>query len=87
MAHAGARFSFSILEALNGKEGVVECGYIASQETEFKYFATPLLFSVSSETLFRYRLMFFLLLLLLIFSVKVSRKVWALVNYLNMKQN
>jgi malate dehydrogenase len=45
MAHAGARFSFSILEALNGKEGVVECGYIASQETEFKYFATPLLFS------------------------------------------
>jgi hypothetical protein len=24
----------------------VECGYIASQETEFKYFATPLLFSV-----------------------------------------
>jgi hypothetical protein len=46
MAHAGARFSFSILEALNGKEGVVECGYIASQETEFKYFATPLLFSV-----------------------------------------
>ncbi|UJR23649.1 hypothetical protein I4U23_026634 [Adineta vaga] len=44
MAHAGARFSFSILEALNGKEGVVECGYISSQETEFKYFATPLLF-------------------------------------------
>jgi len=45
MAHAGARFSFSILEALNGKEGVVECGFISSQETEFKYFATPLLFS------------------------------------------
>jgi len=45
MAHAGARFSFSILEALNGKEGVVECGFISSQETEFKYFATPLLLS------------------------------------------
>jgi len=44
MAHAGARFAFSILEALNGKEGVVECGYIASKETEFPYFATPLLF-------------------------------------------
>lgn len=44
MAHAGARFSFSILEALNGKEGVVECGYIASKETEFSFFATPLLF-------------------------------------------
>lgn len=44
MAHAGARFAFSLLEALNGKEGVVECGYIASKETEFQYFATPLLF-------------------------------------------
>jgi len=43
MAHAGARFSFSVLEALNGKEGVVECGYISSKETEFSYFATPLL--------------------------------------------
>jgi malate dehydrogenase len=44
MAHAGARFTFAVLEALNGKEGVVECGYIASKETEFSYFATPLLF-------------------------------------------
>ncbi|CAF0752763.1 unnamed protein product [Didymodactylos carnosus] len=44
MAHAGARFAFSVLEALSGKEGVVECGYISSQETEFRYFATPLLF-------------------------------------------
>ncbi|CAF3326240.1 unnamed protein product [Rotaria socialis] len=44
MAHAGARFSFAVLEALSGKEGVVECGYIASRETEFSYFATPLLF-------------------------------------------
>jgi len=44
MAHAGARFAFSVLEALNGKQGVVECGYIASKETEFSYFATPLLF-------------------------------------------
>jgi malate dehydrogenase len=44
MAHAGARFSFSVLEALSGKEGVVECGYIASRETEFNFFATPLLF-------------------------------------------
>lgn len=44
MAHAGARFCFSILDALSGKEGVVECGFVASHETEFKYFATPLLF-------------------------------------------
>lgn len=46
MAHAGARFCFSILDALSGKEGVVECGFVASHETEFKYFATPLLFGV-----------------------------------------
>lgn len=44
MAHAGARFSAAVLEALNGKDGVIECGYIASKETEFSYFATPLLF-------------------------------------------
>lgn len=50
MAHAGARFSFSVLEALNGKEGVVECGYIASKETEFSFFATPLLFGVGVLT-------------------------------------
>ena len=52
MAHAGARFAFSVLEALSGKEGVVECGYISSQETEFKYFATPLLFGVCFELIF-----------------------------------
>jgi malate dehydrogenase len=52
MAHAGARFSFAMLEALNGKEGVVECGYIASTETEFSYFATPLLFGVRTLVLF-----------------------------------
>lgn len=46
MAHAAARFSFSILDALNGKAGTVECGYVASQETQFKYFATPLLLGV-----------------------------------------
>jgi len=46
MAHAGARFSFAVLEALNGKQGVVECGYIASHDTAFNHFATPLLFGV-----------------------------------------
>jgi malate/lactate dehydrogenase len=80
MAHAGARFSFSILESLNGKEGVVECGYIASQETEFKYFATPLLFSVCLDS-------FLFLIFIFMFSVMVWKRVWALENYLNMKQN
>ena len=45
MAHAGAKFSFAVIEALNGKD-VVECAYLASQETDFSYFAIPLLFGV-----------------------------------------
>jgi malate dehydrogenase len=44
MAYAGARFSFSILEALGGKKGVIECAYVASEVVpEVSYFATPLL--------------------------------------------
>ncbi|XP_030648339.1 malate dehydrogenase, mitochondrial isoform X2 [Chanos chanos] len=43
MAYAGARFTFSLLDAMNGKEGVVECAYVRSEETECKYFSTPLL--------------------------------------------
>ncbi|KAL3060586.1 hypothetical protein OYC64_015024 [Pagothenia borchgrevinki] len=47
MAYAGARFTFSVLDAMNGKEGVVECGYVRSEETECKYFSTPLLLGKS----------------------------------------
>ena len=43
MAYAGARFVFSLLEALEGKARVVECAYVCSEETESKYFSTPLL--------------------------------------------
>ncbi|CAL8287589.1 unnamed protein product [Merluccius merluccius] len=43
MAYAGARFAFSVLDAMNGKEGVVECAYVRSEETDCKYFSTPLL--------------------------------------------
>lgn len=44
MAYAGARFSFSILEAIGGKKGVIECAYVASEVVpEVSYFATPLL--------------------------------------------
>ena len=28
MAYAGARFAFSMVRALNGEEGVVECAYV-----------------------------------------------------------
>jgi len=43
MAYAGARFGFSILEALKGKTGLVECAYVASTVTSAEYFATPIL--------------------------------------------
>lgn len=43
MAYAGARFTFSLLEAMNGKQGVVECAYVAADGMESSYFATPLL--------------------------------------------
>ena len=47
MAYAGARFTFSLLEAMNGKQGVVECAYVAAEGMESSYFATPLLLGVS----------------------------------------
>lgn len=47
MAYAGARFVFSLLDAMNGKEGVVECSFVRSEETESPYFSTPLLLGVS----------------------------------------
>ncbi|CAJ0947143.1 unnamed protein product [Ranitomeya imitator] len=43
MAYAGARFVFSLLDAMNGKEGVIECSFVRSEETECTYFSTPLL--------------------------------------------
>jgi len=42
MAFAGARFTFSLLNALKGKTGVIECAYVKSSETEATYFANPL---------------------------------------------
>jgi len=43
MAYAAARFTNSLIQAMNGKEGVVECAYVASNVTEASYFSTPLL--------------------------------------------
>merc|ERR1740131_120297 len=43
MAYAGARFAFSVIRAMNGEEGVVECAYIRSDLTEATYFSTPIL--------------------------------------------
>lgn len=43
MAYAAARFTDSLIKAMNGQEGVVECSYVASDITESPYFATPIL--------------------------------------------
>ncbi|NWI86021.1 MDHM protein, partial [Pitta sordida] len=42
MAYAGARFVFSLLDAMSGKQGVVECAFVRSDVTESPYFSTPL---------------------------------------------
>jgi len=43
MAYAGARFTFSLLRAIKGEQGVIECSYVKSDVTEATYFATPIL--------------------------------------------
>ncbi|ESO11257.1 hypothetical protein HELRODRAFT_104724 [Helobdella robusta] len=43
MAFAADKFVTSLLQALSGEDGVVECAFVASEETEAKYFSTPLL--------------------------------------------
>jgi malate dehydrogenase len=43
MAFAGARFVNSMLQAVAGESGIVECAFVRSDESEAKYFATPLL--------------------------------------------
>merc|ERR1711887_70001 len=47
MAYAAARFTDSLIKGMQGQEGVVECAYVASDVTEAKYFATPLLLGPS----------------------------------------
>lgn len=42
MAYAGARFGLSLVRALNGEQGVIECAYVRSDVTAAKYFSTPL---------------------------------------------
>ena len=52
MAYAGNRFVSSVLQALNGESGIVECGFVRSDETDAKYFSTPLLLGVSAGVVF-----------------------------------
>ncbi|XP_052798538.1 malate dehydrogenase, mitochondrial-like [Mya arenaria] len=43
MAYAAAQFAESLIEAMSGAVGKVECAYVESTETEAKYFATPVM--------------------------------------------
>lgn len=43
MAYAGNKFVYSVLQALEGESGVVECAFVQSDVAETKYFSTPLL--------------------------------------------
>lgn len=42
MAFAAAEFTSNLLEAFGGATGKIECAYVYSEETDAKYFATPL---------------------------------------------
>jgi malate dehydrogenase len=52
MAFAGARFALSLVKALRGDQGIVECAYVKSTITEASYFSTPVLLGVSIYTHF-----------------------------------
>lgn len=41
MAYAGAEFTSRLIEALNGKEGIVECTFVESNVTAARFFASP----------------------------------------------
>jgi len=47
MAYAGNKFVYSILQALAGESGIVECAFVHSDIAEAKYFSTPILLGVS----------------------------------------
>eukprot|EP01061_Rhynchopus_euleeides_P023242 TRINITY_DN378_c0_g1_i2.p1 TRINITY_DN378_c0_g1~~TRINITY_DN378_c0_g1_i2.p1 ORF type:complete len:327 (+),score=162.89 TRINITY_DN378_c0_g1_i2:1432-2412(+) len=43
MAYAGAEFAFSLIRALNGEQGIVECTYVESDVQPTQYFSSPVL--------------------------------------------
>jgi len=45
MAFAGAKWAISVMKALQGEKGVVECSFVESSITDAKYFSTPIQFN------------------------------------------
>merc|ERR1712121_279983 len=43
MAYAAAEFADSVLEALNGEQGIVQCAFVKSDVTDASFFASPIL--------------------------------------------
>ncbi|THD19817.1 malate dehydrogenase [Fasciola hepatica] len=42
MAYSGVRFATSLMEAMTGRAGVVECAFVQSDVSECEFFATPI---------------------------------------------
>jgi len=42
MAYAGARFTDSVLRALNGEKGIIECSYVESNVAPVAFFSSPI---------------------------------------------
>ena len=43
MAYAGARFTNSVLRALNGEKGIIECSYVESSVAPgISFFSSPI---------------------------------------------
>jgi len=55
MAYAAAEFTQNLIEAMTGADGKVECAYVRSEESEAKYFASPVLLGVSIHTVLWYK--------------------------------
>lgn len=47
MAYSGVRFATSLMEAMTGRAGVVECAFVQSDVSECEFFATPITLGVS----------------------------------------
>lgn len=45
MAYAGAKWAESVLKAMSGEEGIVECSFVESSITDAKFFSTPIKFN------------------------------------------
>merc|ERR1712070_1034903 len=41
MAFAGARFTYSVIKALNGETGITECTFVENDLTDAPFFSTP----------------------------------------------